>query len=174
MSQATTTAYLPGAHSGPAWDKARELLSQPLPPDRSLEYLRAEQSVRDFVARYAYTLDSGNLDGLLEFFAADCVMTNQRGTFSTPAEMRAEYEGIMRNVPHRMHLLGNPLIRLADDLQTGIVSSYFRALLEPPNGAPRSLGGIIVDQLRNQAGAWRIYGRDVSIDFDVQLSIGPT
>src|SRR5919197_907958 len=93
MSQATTTAFLPNAYSGPAWDGARELLGRPVTAEPSLDYLRAEQSVRDFVARYAYTLDRGDVDALLEFFAPDCVMNNQRGTFSTPAEMRAEYEG---------------------------------------------------------------------------------
>ena len=172
MSQAMRTAYLPNAHRGPAWDGARDLLSRPPATEPSLEYLRAEQSVRDFIARYAFTLDRGDVDGLMQFFAADCVMTNQRGTFATPAEMRAEYEGIVRNVPHRMHLLSNLLVRFADDLAIATVSYYFRALLEPPGGPPRSLGGIILDQLRNDAGAWRIYRRNVSIDFDTELSIG--
>jgi ketosteroid isomerase-like protein len=169
MSRAATTAYLPSAHSGSAWEAARELLSQPQAAEVSLAFLRAESAVRDFVARYAYTLDRSDVDGLMAFFTTDCVMTNQRGTFSGLAEIRGEYEGIVRNVPRRLHLFSNLLIRFAHDLASGTVSSYFRALLEPAGGPPRSLGGIIVDQLRNEDGAWRICRRNVSIDFDLTV-----
>lgn len=162
--------FLPDAFAEAAWTDAPNVSAMRRPDEPTLAALRAESELRDFVHRYANTLDRGDIDGVMDFFTSDCVMITQRGTFSGTAELRAEFERMVRDAPRRLHHLTNVSVRLADDLETAYVSCYVTAILESLSGATHSVCGLIVVQVVGGAGQWKIQQRWVSIDATTSMS----
>src|SRR5215211_6560375 len=105
MTDTRSPVFLPTAGSGAAWDLAREQLSRPRSSDASLDALREELAVREALAQYTYSFDSGDLDAVMTFFTDDCVVTDRHGTTHTgPDEVRANYKRLIGTVDRRFHV----------------------------------------------------------------------
>lgn len=169
MTSTRASAFLSGAFSGPAWTGAPDVVSMPIEDDRSLAALVAERELHDFAILYAHTLDKGNVDDVIRLFAADCVMTTPRGTFTGHEELRAEYERMVRDAAPRMHQFSNILVRLAADLSNGYVSCYVTAILDGTDGTTRLIAGYIVIRVIRTSDGWRIQRRWVANDVEASL-----
>jgi uncharacterized protein (TIGR02246 family) len=159
--------FRPTAGSGAVWDLAREQLSGPRSSDASLDALREELAVREALARYTYSFDSGDLDAVMTFFTDDCAVTDRHGTTHTGTdEVRANYKQMIDTIQRRFHLWSNVVIRLSDDLQDAWRIAYFYAYLAPTSGPPQAVGGPIVDHMVKRDGQWRIRERSVTVDLE--------
>lgn len=169
MTSSRASAFLPMAFSGPAWTAAPDVMSMPVQDDRSLVALVAERELHDFAISYAHTLDKGNVDDIMQFFATDCVMTSPRGTFTGGDELRTEYERMVRDASPRMHQFSNVFIRLAGDLASGYVSCNVTAILDGAAGTSRLIAGYIVIHAVRTSDGWRIRRRWVANDVEASL-----
>jgi uncharacterized protein (TIGR02246 family) len=170
------TAFQPDAGASSAWELARAQLARPRARQPTLDQLREELALRDLIGRYAYTWDQGDLDGLMEFFTEDCVITNPRGTVVGSTAIRANYAEMLRDTPRRQHLFCNVVVRLSDDLREGWLTAYHYAVLEPKQDPSRTVSGLVADNVVKQADEWKIRARSVCIDTmaDVVTSGGGT
>ena len=164
MSDTTSEGFLPTAHTGPAWEEARGQLTRPRKDNAPVEGFRAGMGVRDLINRYAYALDQGDLDGLMEFFADDCVINAPRGTLAGASAIRAHYERVISESDHRFHLLTNMIVRMGDDFGSARVTTYFFGVLQNHGEPLRTVGGLLADQVVKRDGQWKICARSVSID----------
>jgi hypothetical protein len=84
--------------------------------------VNAHDELRALVQRYARGADERDVAGLSALFHPDAVIEGTRGT-QTLGEwldaMRAP-----RTFPTSMHVLGDPLIELADDAESGTLDTY--------------------------------------------------
>jgi uncharacterized protein (TIGR02246 family) len=160
----THAAFLPDAGLSQAWKVAGVQLSRPRTENASLDELREELALRDLIARYAYTWDQGDVDGVMRFFTDDCVMTNPRGTHSGAVAVREIYEQMVQDTPRRRHLFTNVVVRLSDDLAEGWLTAYHYAVLEPRGESPRTVSGLVADHLVKTGEGWKIRARSVSVD----------
>ena len=170
MSDAT--AFVPNTHTGPVWERARALVTQPARDDAPWEVVREEMAVRELIHRYAYAWDQSDIDGLLRLFTDDGVIHEAEGTTAGPAALRARYERQVAATAHRFHLFTNVIVRVADDLRSATASSYFHVLLQKVGQAPRALGGLIVDDAVKQDGAWKFRTRSITIDISYAPASG--
>jgi uncharacterized protein (TIGR02246 family) len=160
----TTSAFLPGAGASDAWELARAQIRQPRPARPSLEYVNEELALRDLMARYAYTWDSGDIDALMDFFLPDAELTNSRGSASGRDAIRANYEAMHRDLPHQRHLFGNQVVRLSVDLTRAWTCVYHYGVLDTSAAVSRNVAGVICDTLVKRGDEWRIQSRAVCID----------
>jgi uncharacterized protein (TIGR02246 family) len=154
MNDTITAGFLPTAFAGAAWEVARGQLAQ---PDAGTE-------LRDLHNRYAYTLDQGDLDGVVAFFTDDCVFDSPSGPVVGAAAIRAHYEHLFSTTRHRFHLLTNTIVRLAEDARSGRIVSYFLAVLQDDGEPPRTVAGLIADDAVQRDGAWKIRARSIAVD----------
>jgi uncharacterized protein (TIGR02246 family) len=168
-TQSRPGVFRSGGHGEVTWDRARELLAPRRTPDDTTDRLREETAVSNLLSRYAYTFDSRDLDGIMQFFTDDCAIINPHGTFWGAAAIRAHYEHILRVNRHTFHLWSNVVVGLSDDLHSGRVSAYFLAMLERDQGPPRAVGGLLVDDV-TKTDAWRIRARSTTFEFTTQLT----
>jgi len=174
MSEDHSEGFLPNAHAGPAWERARELLVQPYRDDASLAAVREEMAVRDLLHRYHYSWDQRDLDGILGHFTDDCVITDQGGvTTAGIAAIRARYERQMETTDHRFHLLSNIIVRLAADLRSGEVTWYHYAVLQKAGALPLGHGGLVADRVVKRDGEWKISARSTGVDLIHPIAATP-
>jgi hypothetical protein len=154
MSATTTAGFLPSAFAGAAWEAARGQLARP----------NAGTALRDLHNHYAYTLDQGDLDGVVDYFTDDCVIDSPRGPVVGASAIRAHYEQLLRDTRYRFHLLTNTIARPAEDTRSGRIVSYYLAFLQNDGEPPRTLAGLIADDVVNRDGAWKIRARSIAVD----------
>lgn len=164
MTTSVRATFQPDAGATVAWDLARAQLDRPRSGQPSLDYVCDELALRDLMARYAYTWDQGDLDGLMAFFTNDCVITYPHGTVSGSAAIRANYEQMVRDTPRRHHLICNVVVRLSEGRSEGWLTAYFYALLEPQGAPARTVSGLIADTVVKRDGEWKIRARSICID----------
>jgi len=153
-----------------AWDLARDQLSRPRSTDASLDELREELAVREALARYTYSFDQGDLDGVLTFFTDDSVVIDRHGKTHTGFdEVRANYKRLIETTHRRFHLWTNVVVRFSEGLREAWQIAYFHAYLEPLGGPPQALGGRAADHMVKRDGQWRMRQRSVSVDLDYAL-----
>src|SRR5262252_4553359 len=118
--------------------------------------------IMDLIARYAHTLDSGDLDGYVNNFAPDGVLfENHRGREAireyVAMLMREGRAGPLPNgeVAHR-HFVGAPTIDGADDRAT--VHSYL-LWVNMGSDPPVSSSGEYVDECVKLDGRWYFQSR---------------
>jgi uncharacterized protein (TIGR02246 family) len=174
MTDTRSPVFLPTAGAGPTWDLAREQLSHPRSASPSLDELRDELAVREALARYTYSFDRGDLDGVMRFFSDDCTVTDRQGTTHRGRdEVRANYKKLIDTADQRFHLWTNVVVRFSYDLREAWRISYFHAYLAHADGAPEVVGGPVVDHMVKQDSEWRIHARSVTVDLDYTLdSVG--
>jgi hypothetical protein len=170
MTEATVPVFLSTAFSGPAWDRARGQLSQSRSGDASLDEVREELVLRDLFARYTYILDQGDVDALMTYFTDDCILKNPRGTCRGTAEIRANYEKLLRPTDRRLHWWSNVMTRVSDDLRHGWVTSYFYSLHQPVDEPFRTAAGLVADEWVKLDDAWRICDRAITVDIDSAIN----
>ncbi len=161
---ALTSAFAPDVGASTAWEWARAQLRRPRPGRPSLQYLSEELALHDLVARYAYTWDSGDIDGLMAFFTPDAALTNSRGQASGADAIRANYEAMHRDLPHQHHRFGNLVVRLSDDLTEAWTCVYHYGVLDNSSSVSRTVAGLICDNLVKRGDQWKIRARAVCID----------
>lgn len=153
------------ARTGPAWGVILEQISGSSSGEAPLEGVRDELAVRQLLALYAYALDQCDVDGMMRLYADNCVITNPRGTFSGKEAIRRDFESRVSKDDRRLHLWTNVVVRLSDDLQEGVVTAYFWAMLQRASMAPRCNGGVSADKVVKRDGEWRFRERTTSVDF---------
>jgi SnoaL-like domain len=169
MSDLAFDVFLPTAHDGSAWELAREQLARPGSHRASPEGLREELALHDLIARYAYAADQGDVDGVARFFTNDFVIHGPRGTVSGEAAVRAFYEKVRQDAPGAIHVFSNVVIRLDDDFQSGRITYYVYAILQPADKPAFAVSGLVVDDVVKTTGEWRIRERTVTNDAKYEL-----
>jgi hypothetical protein len=169
VTNARLGPFLAGAQTGPGWDAINEQLARPRNQRPTLDEVREELAVRDMVARYVYTFDQGDLEGVLQFFTDDCVISSPRGSVSGSVENRANYEHLIGDYRHRQHFLTNVVVRLFDGLREGVVTCYHQAVLQPEEGSAGMVGGVLVDRVVKVGGGWKIAARTSTIDLAYEV-----
>jgi uncharacterized protein (TIGR02246 family) len=128
-------------------------------------------AIADLFARYMWALDTGDVDGLVDCFTEDGVLTSpavgeHRGHTAIRgfAERFAAYR---RNGAQLRHMISNLLIET--DGNTGHARCYL-TVFETRNDESRHLGpGHYSCHLRNDAQGWRFTHRVVVMDHDYVL-----
>jgi uncharacterized protein (TIGR02246 family) len=173
MSVSVPTGFLPSAFSGQAWDQARRLLRSRPHDGKLVPAILAELAIRDLLHRYVYALDRSDLEGVMAIFTDDCVLNSTTNTVSGTAAIRAHYEQVLADTPSRFHLLTNTAVRIASDLQSGEVSSYFFAVRQKDGEPPHFLAGLFADHVVDRDGEWKVRARTIAIDVGGGLSPAP-
>ena len=122
------------------------------------------QQIRELYARYAYALDHGDIERMMDCFTEDAVFESARqGRF----EGRDGLRKFATNIPERLggaqirHLITNQLCELGSDRGTG--SCYFMYFHCKSGQVQQVTVGEYSDELRKVDGHWRIQSRKVTI-----------
>jgi len=120
------------------------------------------QQIRELYARYAYSLDHGDIDRMMDCFTDDAVFESARqGRFEGCDGLR-KFAG---SIPERTggaqirHLITNQLCDLDGDRGTG--SCYFMYFHCKNNQVQQVTVGEYNDELRKVDGRWKIRSRKV-------------
>lgn len=170
MSDQRLEGFLPTAYAGSAWDEARTQLARPRKGESPLEGMMAGMGVRDLLNRYMYTIDQGDLDGLMGFFTDDCVINTPKGSIVGTAAIREHYDLLLTGPHRRFHLVTNMIVRLADDYESGRITSYYFAMLQNDGQPPRAVAGLLADQVVKHGGGWKISARSISTDVTCEFA----
>ncbi len=128
-------------------------------------------AIADLFARYMWALDSGDVDGLVDCFTEDGVLTSPAvGEHRGHAAIRAfaeRFAAYRRNGAQLRHMISNLLIET--DGSTGHARCYL-TVFETRNGQSRLLGpGHYACRLRHDSRGWRFESRVVVMDHDYVL-----
>jgi hypothetical protein len=122
----------------------------------------AHEELRALGQRYARAADERNIAALTELFHPGAEITGSRGTQTL--EEWLETMRAPRAFPTSMHLIGDPLIVVADDADHAMVDSYavVYQLSDPTSGrADLTLGVRYMDEVVLEGGRWVIRHRIV-------------
>jgi len=122
----------------------------------------AHEELRALGQRYARAADERNIAALTELFHPRAEITGSRGTQTL--EEWLETMRAPRAFPTSMHLIGDPLIVVADDADHAMVDSYavVYQLSDPASGrADLTLGVRYMDEVVLEGGRWVIRHRIV-------------
>lgn len=121
-------------------------------------------AIRDVIARYAWALDTGDVDEFVGCFCADGVLVWD--AFEHPDRWRGHdalrhFAGFLRDLPTsagRQHHVTNLLIRPSDD---GAQAKSYVAVAVRQGDGPHLLNvmGWYEDRFRQEGGEWRIAER---------------
>lgn len=151
----------------PSRNRNREIMnfrSSP-PPDASdivanVLWLRDRELIRDIYARYAYAVDSLDLDLVRSVFAPGCVIvgTMEQGTLDDYLE---GLEAGLLMYDATMHFRGNQYVELAGDrafVETWVVGYHMEAPGSPIDSL--ELGLRYKDDVERLDGEWKIVRRE--------------
>jgi hypothetical protein len=116
--------------------------------------------LRNLLQRYARAADDRDVDALAAVFHPEATIDGARGSMTLDAwldTMRGP-----RAFPTSMHVLGDPLIELADGKDTGVLDTYavVYQIGDPDAGqSDLTLGIRYVDDVVRTDGRWRIHHR---------------
>jgi hypothetical protein len=116
--------------------------------------------LRNLLQRYARAADDRDVEALAAVFHPDATIDGARGSMTLDAwldTMRGP-----RAFPTSMHVLGDPLIELADGKGTGVLDTYAVVYQLGDRDAGQddlTLGVRYVDGVRRVDGRWRIHHR---------------
>ena len=149
-----------------------ELAQLPPTPDGASEaWLHAERRIRDDFTVYSYAHDSRDLEKVLGFFTADCVVVGPRGrTVHGAGELRAKYQQTFAAAGGTRHVWANVLVRIVDPAREAYLGAYHHTLLLGPERNVCATGTDI-RHLRKVGDDWKIARRWLTID--VESELGP-
>jgi hypothetical protein len=116
--------------------------------------------LRNLLQRYARAADDRDIEALAAVFDPDATIDGARGSLKLDA--RLDTMRGPRAFPTSMHVLGVPLIELAEGNETGILDTYavVYQLGDPEDGPDDlTLGVRYVDDVSRVDGSWRIRHR---------------
>lgn len=122
------------------------------------------EQIRDVVARYAWALDTGDVDGFTGCFQPDGVLVWD--AFETPSEWRGvdnlrAFASFLAGLPTtagRQHHVSNIVIE--GNATEARVKAYVSVIVRQPEGAhPVTVLGWYEDVMRPSAGGWKIARR---------------
>ena len=123
--------------------------------DRRLRCIEDRQAIEDLVKRYCYLIASGDVDGVIALFTADCRVEILGRHFEGEAGLRDLYADSLPVQPKPF--VHNHLIDHLDD-----ESAEGRAVFEirqTRDGETEVGGGCYEDRYRKQDGVWRFAER---------------
>ncbi len=136
---------------------------QGLAKDRELELVAEEAALLDYVTSYAHVVNSGDIDGVVDSYAADCVCISPRGCYIGTAEVRRNYE--LYYDPVRWFTLWmNVTVRFVRPFDDAYVSAY-QYSIGVSDADPVAQGAISTDvwHVTRVERSWKIVER--RIDF---------
>ncbi|MFN8185724.1 MAG: nuclear transport factor 2 family protein [Gaiellales bacterium] len=134
-----------------------------------LARLEAIEEIRALKARYAAVCDTGyDPDGMSPLFTADAVWDGGErfGRHEGIDAIRAFFAGVSSQIVWALHYMLNPIIEVADDLETATGRWYLWqpcTVVGPEGPQAVWLTGIYADRYRREAEVWRI--SDLRVDF---------
>jgi uncharacterized protein (TIGR02246 family) len=132
-------------------------------PDLRQRLVQEELALRDDLVAYAYALDAGDLEALLDHFSDDVVITNPRGRYEGIETVRKNYVFLMQNWPRRRDVWGNVAIRFLGSADEAYRTSYIQEVLATPSKETSAVTSDI-HRLRKMDGRWRIVERCIATD----------
>jgi len=133
-------------------------------------------AITQLLNHYCHRLDRGEIDAVVGLFADDAVLVPEyegRGEHAGIEAIRAWYQTYARNVvggtTGLRHKVSTPMIEVDGDRATSVC--YLDADSVSKETGKRSLaGGRYEDELRREAGGWRLTRRRIVIDYASTLS----
>ncbi len=135
-----------------------------------ISQLVAYDSIRQLVARYAWCLDTRDLDTLVGLFVEDVRVSK---TSSGRTALRESFASQLRNIGPTTLFVGNHIIDLdanQPNAATGVV--YCRAYIQEPHGFVEQMI-VYSDRYRHEAGSWRFVGRRHELFYGIVTSEQP-
>lgn len=126
-----------------------------------LELVQEEAVLRDQLVRLYYAFDARDLETFLSYFAEDCVMTNPRMQAVGMAQLRAEYEYVLRTWSKLRHLWTNVAVQFPHRVDEAYRTAYYHTTLVNDEQSVASVGTDI-HRLSKRNGEWKIVERRVS------------
>ncbi len=132
------------------------------------QLIEEETRIRDDFTVYGYVYDNRDLDAIIDFFAADCVVHSPRGAVNGSDELRKKYLDNFATWNGTRHIWSNVLVRIVDRTSEAYLCAYHHTLLL---GDPRSVcaTGTDIRKLRKVNGDWKISHRWLTIDTEYEL-----
>ena len=130
----------------------------------------ARDAIRQLVARYAWCVDTRDLDALVQLFVDDVRVSE---TASGRAALRESFAEQLRAIGPTTLMVGNHIIDLdpnAPELATGIV--YCRAYIQEPQGFVEQMI-VYSDRYRRDIDGWRFVGRRHELFYGITTSESP-
>lgn len=139
---------------------------------RRLRRVADRDEIRQLAYRYAWGLDSRDVDAVAELFVADVDAGRDVGV----AAMRARFDRAMRAVGVTILFVGNHLIEFdGDDDAHGLV--YCRGYIEPLDDGRRDRfveqAILYRDRYRREGGVWKFVRRSHELWFGVETAERP-
>ncbi|WP_424533937.1 nuclear transport factor 2 family protein [Sphaerisporangium viridialbum] len=106
--------------------------------------------IADVLARYAYAVDSGDLDRLDSVFTEDALIdyTSAGGVRGPREEVKAWLADVLRHWPGRLHLIGAMSIRFEGGDEAVVAASFADTLSPSREAVAADTSGVI------QGGGW--------------------
>jgi hypothetical protein len=131
--------------------------------DRTLQAISDRLEIEDVLTRYAWSIDTGNFDGLDDVFTPDASVdyTSAGGIKGAYPEVKAWLASVLPHFPAYQHLVTNKDIQLDGDRATSR-SGFYNPMQQSAEGGGTSLffvGGEYHDKLVRTPAGWRISER---------------
>ncbi len=131
-------------------------------------------AIRSLIHAYAERIDSGDIDGVVDLFAAAEIVSADGQRFSGRETLRSLWSGGLQlydGIPRTHHLITNVDVKLADDGMTATARSYATVVQAAP-GFPLQViaASRHEDTFRKADGAWRFSERRDHQDLAGDLS----
>ncbi|MEX0664964.1 MAG: nuclear transport factor 2 family protein [Gaiellaceae bacterium] len=130
--------------------------------ERTLQAIADRLEIEDVLTRYAWSIDTGDFDGLDDVFTPDAFVdyTSAGGIKGQYPEVKAWLASVLPHFPAYQHLVTNKDIRIDGDTASSRAGFYNPMAQDKPEG--RSfffVGGEYHDQLVRTPSGWRIRER---------------
>jgi uncharacterized protein (TIGR02246 family) len=131
--------------------------------ERKLREYMDKAAIMDVLARYAVTVDSGDIQGFGDVFTEDVVWQwPALGLkYEGRAAMRELAAAIARYLPGGQHVTSNHVITLDGDKARAVCE--LTCFISRPEKIHTVLQGFYRDELKNEDGRWYICRRDVDV-----------
>jgi uncharacterized protein (TIGR02246 family) len=158
------------------WAPFRRLVQQPAAggsPEQRLQRIEDEQAVRDLLAQYAFSYDSGDVDGVIALFTDDALLVNARGTFSGRQAIDDNYRWVNAQRRAGFHFITNTVVRVEPGGHQAWLTAYFQSWAVDLAGEQRALLGTYAMRLVKPDSAWKIAGCRITSDISTGQQPGP-
>jgi ketosteroid isomerase-like protein len=155
-----------GSHVLAAKNRPSELGSL----EERVAVLEIEAAARNLLLRYAYCYDAGDLDGLMEIYAEDCIVVSRRGTYVGTDAVRENYARAVSERKVSFHHIANSAVWPSPDRTEAWVTGYLHNLLVRESGPGGAMSSFVF-HIRRDDGEWKVVETRIAISN--QHSYGP-
>ncbi len=158
------------------WAPFRRLVQQPAAGgslQERLQRIEDEQAVRDLLAQYAFSYDSGDVDGVMALFTDDALLVNARGTFSGRQAIDDNYRWVNAQRRAGFHFTANSIVRVEAGGRQAWLTAYFQSWAVDLTAERRALLGTYAMRLVKPDGSWKIAGCRITSDISTGQQPGP-